>query len=151
VEGVTVLFVLPDSLPETLEVSRLAQSLVANATAPRVVTDLSGLDHIRSSVLSGLVFLRQRLNEVQGRIVLCGLLPLVWEAFARTRIDTLFEIYETTDEALRSLRPRTNSERWPHSARDDHERSNPLLSGRDGRRSRASTGCGGRVSQALPF
>jgi anti-anti-sigma factor len=117
VEDVAILSILPVSLPEPIEINRLVQVLRAASAAPRVVADLSALDYIRSSALAGLIYFQQRLNEGQGRIMLCGLVPLVRETFRRTRLDTLFEIRGTADQALRALQPRANVDRCPSPVR----------------------------------
>ena len=130
VEDVTILSILPVSLLEPIAINRLVQVLRATSTAPRVVADLSALDHIRSSVLSGLIYFQQRLNEGQGRVVLCGLVPLVRETFARTRLDTLFEICGTADQAVRVLHSRAKFDRCLSTVRHSDKPRNFGLSAR---------------------
>ena len=103
VGDVAVLSVLAGNSPEQGDIERLAQSLVRSGRAPSVVVDLSRLDTIRSSLMAWLILLERRLDAARGKLVLCGLTPVVCEVFRRTRIENLFEIVDSTTEALSTL------------------------------------------------
>jgi anti-anti-sigma factor len=107
VEDIVVLSVFPDAAPESAELEALVTSLGRKAGRPRVIVDLSALDVGTSSLLAVLVFLQRRVDALQGCVVLCGVGELLGQILARTRIDTLFDIYATASEALYGLRLET--------------------------------------------
>lgn len=106
VDGVVVLYVLPNRTPEHADIERLAASLGSSSGVPRIVLDLSGLDFISSSLMARLIALNKRVRGAEGRLVLCGLSPCVQEAFRHTRIETLFDVLDTVSDALDALKSR---------------------------------------------
>lgn len=132
VDDVVVLSVLPDRTPELADIKRLTESLVRSCRVLRVVVDLSDLNFVNSAMMARLISLRRRVLAAKGRLVLCGLSPHVETVFSRTRIDSLFEIRDTSTDALSELSSRTGSRREhamkvesPQVAVDDAKRNRP--------------------------
>jgi anti-sigma B factor antagonist len=103
VDGVVLLHILPDRTPEHADIERLTASLVTSTSVPRIVLDLSNLEFITSALMARLIVLNKHVRGVKGRLVLCGLSPLVLEVFCRTRLETLFEVLDTVPDALDTL------------------------------------------------
>jgi anti-anti-sigma factor len=103
VGDVVVLSVLPDRTPELADIELLAESLERSSRVLRVVVDLSGLALIDSTMMARLISMRKRVLAAKGKLVLCGLSPHVRTIFARTHIETLFEIVDTATDAVSTL------------------------------------------------
>ncbi|WP_420585977.1 STAS domain-containing protein [Ruegeria sp.] len=71
----------------------------ADGGAARVVLDLSGVEFIDSSGLGAIVASMKQLGNGR-RLDLAGLHPFVEKVFRLTRMDTVFKLYPTLDEAL---------------------------------------------------
>lgn len=69
-----------------------------------VVLDLSDVAFIPSVTLGALVVLLQELKKSGQRFLLAGLQPDVRGTLALTRLDKLFEICDTRDDALAQVR-----------------------------------------------
>ncbi len=69
----------------------------------RVVVDFSGVSYIDSSGLATLVEMFQRLKRIGGSLRLCNMLQKVKNVFEITRLDKLFEIFDTLEEALNNF------------------------------------------------
>ncbi|SMO68223.1 STAS domain-containing protein [Ruegeria faecimaris] len=67
--------------------------------AVRVVLDLSGVEFIDSSGLGAIVAAMKQLGA-ERRLDLAGLQPFVEKVFRLTRMDTVFKLYPTMDDAL---------------------------------------------------
>ncbi len=65
----------------------------------RVILDLSEVDFIDSSGLGAVVAAMKQL-EGESRLDLAGLNPAVDKVFRLTRMDTVFDLYATLDDAL---------------------------------------------------
>ncbi|MEM1005332.1 MAG: STAS domain-containing protein [Pseudomonadota bacterium] len=65
----------------------------------RVVLDLAGVEFIDSSGLGAIVASMKQLGS-QRRLDLAGLQPVVEKVFRLTRMDTVFRLFSTLDEAL---------------------------------------------------
>jgi anti-sigma B factor antagonist len=68
----------------------------------RIVVDLSGVGYMDSSGVASLVKLLARVRREQVSLKLTGLTPRVRSVFEITRLDTVFEIFPTQQEALES-------------------------------------------------
>jgi anti-anti-sigma factor len=95
-----VLDVLPDRTPEPDEVEELVEVLVREHAASRVVVDLSRLDLIDSCLTARLVSMNKLVRSSGGRLVLCGLCPIVREILEQFRLDRVFEIVDAEDPEL---------------------------------------------------
>lgn len=71
----------------------------AEGGAERVVLDLSGVEFIDSSGLGAIVASMKQLGSGR-RLDLAGLHPFVEKVFRLTRMDTVFKLYPTLDDAL---------------------------------------------------
>ncbi|MBO9447714.1 STAS domain-containing protein [Ruegeria sp. R14_0] len=73
----------------------------AEGGAARVVLDLTGVEFIDSSGLGAIVASMKQLGR-DRRLDLAGLNPFVEKVFRLTRMDTVFNLYPTLDDALAS-------------------------------------------------
>ena len=65
-----------------------------------LVVNLEHVAVMNSAGLGVLIMAQDKIKKRGGRIKLTHLQPLMQDIFARMRLDTLFEIYDTIDEAL---------------------------------------------------
>lgn len=69
------------------------------ADATRIVLDLSGVEFIDSSGLGAIVASMKQLGQ-DRRLDLAGLQPVVEKVFRLTRMDTVFRLFATLDDAV---------------------------------------------------
>ncbi len=82
-------------------VQRLSEELAAlAATGRKVILNFSKVEYLSSSVLGKLINFQRRLKEHGGELRLCCIHPSIYEIFEITRLNTLFDIYRTEEEAL---------------------------------------------------
>jgi anti-sigma B factor antagonist len=82
--------------------SDFQQSLLAvmDRKPERVVIDLSGVPYMDSSGVASLVKLLSRTRKAGAQLCLVALQQRVRSIFEITRLDTVFDLYDTVDEAL---------------------------------------------------
>ncbi len=68
----------------------------------QVVLDLSNVEFVDSSGLGAIVGSMKQLGRAR-RLDLVGLAPAVEKVFRMTRMDSVFRIYKTVDEALEDI------------------------------------------------
>ena len=68
------------------------------------VIDMAGVGFIDSSGLAAFVRLFKRVRIGEGDVRLCGLRPEVSKIFELTRLNRVFDIFETCAEAVESFR-----------------------------------------------
>jgi anti-sigma B factor antagonist len=71
----------------------------------RIVLDLSGLRFADSSGLGAFIWCLRTSNANGGDLKLCGVLSHVREVFEIVRLNRIFDIYPTRDEAIRAFQP----------------------------------------------
>lgn len=86
-------------LVESPEVRRRLLEL-ANGKPARLVVDLAGVGYMDSSGVASLVEALQRVRSYQGTLVLAAPTPRVRSIFEIARLDTIFQIVATREEAL---------------------------------------------------
>ena len=80
------------------------QLLAAIAAGDRnVLLDFSSLDYISSAGLRVLLLAARKLQESNGKIVLCGLKPTLKTVFDIAGFSTIFSIFASRDEAYGNL------------------------------------------------
>jgi anti-sigma B factor antagonist len=78
-------------------------ALVSQGGSPRLVLDFSGVAHMSSSALGMLITLHKRIRERDGQLRLCCIQPAIYEVFAITRLNEIFQICSSRQEALGTL------------------------------------------------
>ena len=66
---------------------------------PLVVVDLSGLTFLSSLAIGALVGFCRELGRFGGRVKLAAIPPLIYESLKTSRLDMLFEVCATVEEA----------------------------------------------------
>ena len=69
-----------------------------------VVVDMSNVEFVPSLTLGALVALNKEMRQAGRRFILAGVQPLVRPVFAITRLDKLFEMHSTFDDAVGRVR-----------------------------------------------
>jgi anti-anti-sigma factor len=69
-----------------------------------IVVDMSRADFISSVVIASLIYVLKRIRQKGGRLALCGLKGNVKEVFDITNLEKIFEIYDSKQEAIESVR-----------------------------------------------
>jgi anti-sigma B factor antagonist len=84
----------------------VASSLEANA---KVVLDLSRLRFVDSSGLGAFISCLRKLNAKGGDLKLCGMSKPVRAVFELVRMDRVFDILGTKEDAVRAFEPSSTS------------------------------------------
>lgn len=104
-EGVLSLILSGDLLGDTDSepVLRVAESHIATGTVLGAV-DLSGVRFLNSSGLSVLIGLLTRFRNAGGELILVGPSPELRKLLVITRLEAIFTVVNTRDEAEQQLR-----------------------------------------------
>jgi anti-sigma B factor antagonist len=86
-----------------LQIGEQLAALVTQAGEPKFVLDFSNVGHLSSSALGILITLAKRVREKAGQLRLCGIQPALLEVFMITRLNEIFQIYPSRQEAVDSI------------------------------------------------
>ena len=70
---------------------------------PRILLNFRKVEHLSSAALGVLITIGKQVAERHGKLVLANIHPQIFEVFKITRLNKLFNIRGTTDEAIREF------------------------------------------------
>jgi anti-sigma B factor antagonist len=79
-------------------------ALIDAETSPRLLISFANVDHLSSAALGTLITIRTRIEAKKGQLALANIDPQIYEVFVITRLNKLFQIHETTEEAMKNFR-----------------------------------------------
>lgn len=99
VGDVTVIHLL-DTRVAVMELLELLDNAVTEGALDRIVLNFGSIQQVSSAALGKLIKLRGEAGSVRGRLRLCGLHPDLRQVFRITRLDRIFDLHDTEDQAL---------------------------------------------------
>jgi anti-sigma B factor antagonist len=66
----------------------------------KIVLDFSNVEYLSSAALGKLITLDKKVKAARGKLRLCSIRPDIYEVFAITKLNKLFDIYENQEKAL---------------------------------------------------
>jgi stage II sporulation protein AA (anti-sigma F factor antagonist) len=106
-DGVTVVLFTGTALTDPINISKIGGELkgMVNAGGVReMLVSMQSVRYLSSAVLTQLILLHKALRMHDGELKLCNIAPTVMEVFRITRLDRVFDIFESESEALRAFR-----------------------------------------------
>jgi anti-sigma B factor antagonist len=105
--GVTVIQLTDRKILDEVSISQIGEQMAALVAQPggsKFVVDFSSVSHMSSSALGMLITLNKRVREREGELRLCNIQPAIHEVFVITRLNEIFQICRTKQEAMDSLK-----------------------------------------------
>ena len=85
------------------EIGDTIGGLIDGREYPKVLLDFSNVDHLSSAALGMLINANNRIRQKNGQLRLSNIRAAILEVFAITKLNKLFRILSTRDEALASF------------------------------------------------
>ncbi|MGP1272151.1 MAG: STAS domain-containing protein [Phycisphaerales bacterium] len=77
--------------------------VIEQSNPPKLVISFANVDHLSSAALGQLITINNKVRERAGQLRLSDIDPQIYEVFAITQLNKIFQIHETTDDALESI------------------------------------------------
>ena len=103
VSDVTVVHFRDQKIIEDLGIQELGQELnrlVEVENRKKLVLNFSSVDFLSSAALGKLITLDKKMKAKSGKLKLCNIRPEIYEVFAITRLNRLFDIKDEEADAL---------------------------------------------------
>lgn len=103
VGDITVIHFRDQKIIEDLGIQELGQELfhlVEVENREKLVLNFSTVDFLSSAALGKLITLDKKVKAKKGMLKLCNIRPEIYEVFAITRLDRLFDIKDDEADAL---------------------------------------------------
>ncbi len=85
------------------DIRKTLDSLIDEATPPKLLLDFVTVDHLSSAALGMLINTNNRVKSKNGQLRLANIKPQIMEVFVITKLNKLFKILPTRDEAIGSF------------------------------------------------
>lgn len=74
--------------------------LVEEDGRQKIVLDFANVEYLSSAALGKLITLDKKVKSAKGKLRLCSVRPDIYEVFAITKLNKLFDMYENQEKAL---------------------------------------------------
>lgn len=78
-------------------------SLIEAEPGPRLLISFANVDHLSSAALGTLITINNKIRAAGGQLRLADIDPQIYEVFVITRLNKLFEIHQTSADAVKSF------------------------------------------------
>lgn len=78
--------------------------VVEQSVAPKLLLDFQGVEHLSSAALGALIAIHNKVRKKSGQLRLARIDPQIYEVFAITKLNKLFQIHDDCEQALASFR-----------------------------------------------
>lgn len=85
------------------DIGQSLNSLIDEQANPKLLLDFASVDHLSSAALGMLINANKRIREKNGQLRLANIKPQIFEVFVITKLNKLFKILTTREEALASF------------------------------------------------
>lgn len=105
-DAVSIVEFVDRKIIEELSITAIGDQLselVAGRSGIRLLLSFKNVEHLSSAALGMLITLNKTVEEQAGELKLSDITPQIFEVFKITRLNRLFSIYDTKEEALRSF------------------------------------------------
>lgn len=106
VKGIRVVEFTNNKILDEANIKEIGDAIVAIVEArdaPRLLIDFAAVDHLSSAALGMLINVNSRVKAKNGMLRLANIKPSIRDVFVITKLDKLFKILATRDEALASF------------------------------------------------
>ncbi len=105
-EGVRIVEFAQRKILDELCISEIRDELsklVTDTVGVKLLVSFKKVDHLSSAALGVLITLNKQVTDQQGTLKLSDITPRIYEVFKITRLNKLFDIYDTAEQALSSF------------------------------------------------
>ncbi len=78
--------------------------VIDKAGNPKLVISFENVDHLSSAALGTLITINNRVRQREGQLRLSHIDAQIYEVFQITKLNKLFYIYDTTEQAIKSFK-----------------------------------------------
>jgi anti-sigma B factor antagonist len=105
-DGVSVVEFADRKILEELSIQEIGEELdrlVEGEPGIKLLLNFKNVDHLSSAALGMLITLNKRIREQNGSLKLSDINKQIYEVFKITRLNRVFDIHETSQQALASF------------------------------------------------
>lgn len=105
-DGASVVHFADRKILEELSIHEIGEELfglVSDRPGIKLLLSFGEVEHLSSAALGMLITLNKQVEEASGQLKLADISPQIFEVFKITRLNKLFDIHDTAEQALQSF------------------------------------------------
>jgi len=105
--GVTVVEFVDRNILDEANIQQIGDeisSIIDDRDQPKLVVSFANVEHLSSAALGTMITINSKIRAKSGDLRLADIDPQIYEVFVITKLNKLFNIHDTTDEAIDVLK-----------------------------------------------
>ena len=105
-DGVTRIEFVDRNILDEANIQQIGEEITQIIDAevqPRILISFENVDHLSSAALGTLITINNKIREKDGKLRLADIDRQIYEVFVITKLNKLFEIHETSEQAIASF------------------------------------------------
>ena len=105
-EGVVRIEFLDRNILDEANIQQIGEEIgrvVESQAQPKVLISFQNVDHLSSAALGTLITISNKIKGKEGQLRLAEIDPQIYEVFVITKLNKLFQIFDSADQALASF------------------------------------------------
>ncbi|MHC4992485.1 MAG: STAS domain-containing protein [Planctomycetota bacterium] len=105
-DGITCIEFVDRNILDEANIQQIGDEINAIVDAqdhPKVLISFENVDHLSSAALGTLITINNKIRSKEGQLRLANIDRQIYEVFLITKLNKLFEIHDSRDEALGSF------------------------------------------------
>ena len=79
-------------------------AIIERSGNPRILINFENVEHLSSAALGTLITINNKVRQKGGQLRLSNIDPQIYEVFVITKLNKLFQIYDSNEKAVASFR-----------------------------------------------
>ena len=105
-DGVTHISFLDRNILDEVNIQQIGEEIGRIVDAqlhPKILINFENVDHLSSAALGTLITINNKVKSKSGQLRLTQIDPQIYEVFVITKLNKLFQIHESPEQALASF------------------------------------------------
>ncbi|MCH7790831.1 MAG: STAS domain-containing protein [Planctomycetes bacterium] len=105
-DGVTQIEFIDRNILDEANIQQIGDELAAiidASSSPRLLISFANVDHLSSAALGTLITVNNKIKAKGGMLRLADIDPQIYEVFVITKLNRIFEIHDTVENAVSSF------------------------------------------------
>ena len=106
-DGITCVAFVDRNILDEANIQQIGDEIgriIDSQPQPKLMIDFENVDHLSSAALGTLITVNNKVNSKDGQLRLVNIDPQIYEVFVITKLNKLFQIHDTTEQALASFK-----------------------------------------------
>lgn len=105
--GVTIVEFLDRNILDESNIQQIGDEInqiIERSAVPKLLISFENVEHLSSAALGTLITISNQVRQKDGQLRLANIHEQIYEVFVITKLNKLFQIHKTTDEALKQFK-----------------------------------------------